>query len=152
VDTTPDPGLLRAVVHGPWHVAWLVVLCDVQERSGLAYTAAAAAAPAAVESQDCLPFVCNNIESELLLLLSCRTGGVEEPPRALQDLVWSCGSYSARDRPTMREVRDTPCGHVVGYVAIRGFPYGGEAPMWLGASRLCYWLCATWVGDAPGNV
>ncbi|WIA36883.1 hypothetical protein OEZ86_008132 [Tetradesmus obliquus] len=40
-------------------------------------------------------------------LLRCdRVGGEEEPPRALQDLVWSCGSYSAKDRPSMREVVD----------------------------------------------
>ncbi|KAF6263448.1 hypothetical protein COO60DRAFT_411169 [Scenedesmus sp. NREL 46B-D3] len=40
-------------------------------------------------------------------LLRCdRTGGAEEPPRALQDLVWDCGSYSPQDRPSMREVVD----------------------------------------------
>ena len=33
-----------------------------------------------------------------------RAGGVEEVPRALADLVWDCGAYYPKDRPSMREV------------------------------------------------
>lgn len=60
------------------------------------------------------------------LLRVDRTGGVEEVPKPLADLVWDCGSYNAKDRPSMREVG-------VGMSTNGCF-------LWARVQEVCYWI------------